>query len=162
MEIPGLDNFARTFGTVERRLGVSTDHFITYLFVCDLCWQVHRPEDLASLPELGKCTADDCSGSLFTSKRMADGGLKRTPTKIMPFVDPQRAIAHMLMRPGEYEQLQLWRGAGDDPSPGCPAHATELRGYNAFPNPDKPMTHISDGWAGRAIRAGLVRRWTGD
>ncbi|KAF8639033.1 hypothetical protein AX16_010397 [Volvariella volvacea WC 439] len=30
---------ARTILTVERRLGVSTDGFITYLFVCDICWK---------------------------------------------------------------------------------------------------------------------------
>ncbi|KAJ7756554.1 hypothetical protein B0H16DRAFT_1538396 [Mycena metata] len=89
---------------------------------------------------------------------MADGKLERTPVKIMPFVDPEQAIAHMLMRPGKYEQLQLWRSPGDEPGP---ADALHLEGYAAFPDPDKPMKNITDGWAWRALRAGLIRRRTG-
>lgn len=158
-DIPGLESFARTLATVERRLGVSTEGFITYLFVCDVCWHVHRPEELPSLPDSGRCTDEDCQGKLFTSKRMSNGKLKRTPVKIMPFVDPERAIAHMLMRPGKYAQLQHWRLAGDAPGPAQPL---ELQGYDAFEDPDKPMKTISDGWAWRAIRAGLVRRRTGN
>ncbi|KAJ7291750.1 hypothetical protein C8J57DRAFT_948984, partial [Mycena rebaudengoi] len=160
MDIPGLDTFARTLATVEKRLGVSTHGFITYLFVCNVCWQVHRPEDLHTLPESGACTDDDCEGTLFTTKRMSDGKLKRTPTKIMPYVDPARAIAHRLARPGKYEQLQLWRGPGDAPGPTPPLN--DHTGYDAFSDPDKPMKHISDGWAWRAISAGLTRRRTGD
>ncbi|KAJ7262555.1 hypothetical protein C8J57DRAFT_1231919 [Mycena rebaudengoi] len=157
-EIPGLDNFALTLVTVERRLGVSTQGFITYLFVCPLCWKVHHPEDLPSLPESGKCMETDCEGTLFTSKRMADGKLKRTPTKIMPFVDPEHVITHMLMRPGKYEQIQLWRGPEDKPGRFPPV---KVEGYDAFPDPDKPMKNITDGWAWRAIQAGLTRRRTG-
>ncbi|KAJ7154970.1 hypothetical protein C8R43DRAFT_923002 [Mycena crocata] len=160
LEIPGLESFARTLATVEKRLGVSTDGFITYLFVCDVCWKVHRPEELPNLHESGKCRETNCSGSLFTSKRMADGKLKRTPVKIMPFVDPKRAIAHMLMRPGKYKQLQLWRSAGD--APGCVPPLDEVTGYEAFEDPDKPMKSVCDGWAWRAMRAGLIRRRTGD
>jgi hypothetical protein len=158
-DIPGLDNFARTLATVEKRLGVSTEGFITYLFVCDVCWHVHRPEELSMLPDSGLCTEEDCTGKLFTSKRMATGKLKCTPIKIMPFVDPERAIAHILMQPGKYAQLQLWRSAADTPGPAQPL---ELTGFDAFKDPDKPMKGISDGWAWRAICAGLVRQRTGN
>ncbi|KAJ7246650.1 hypothetical protein C8J57DRAFT_1438153 [Mycena rebaudengoi] len=157
-DIPGLDNFARTLSTVEKRLGVSTEGFITYLFVCDVCWKVHRPETLSSLHHSGRCTEEECEGTLFTSKRTFDGKLKHTPSKIMPFVDPERVIAHMLMRPGKYDQLQLWRGPGDEPGRVSP---TTAKDYDAFPDPDKPMKNITDGWAWRAIKAGLVRRRTG-
>ncbi|KAJ7919590.1 hypothetical protein B0H13DRAFT_2320242 [Mycena leptocephala] len=44
-DIPGLESFARTLATVERQLGVSTEGFITYLFVCDICWHIHRPKN---------------------------------------------------------------------------------------------------------------------
>jgi hypothetical protein len=89
---------------------------------------------------------------------MADGKLKRTPTKIMPFVDPEHVITHMLMRPGKYEQIQLWRGPEDKPGRFPPV---KVEGYDAFPDPDKPMKNITDGWAWRAIQAGLTRRRTG-
>jgi hypothetical protein len=158
-DIPGLESFAKTLATVERRLGVSTDGFITYLFVCNVCWHVHRPKELSSLPDSGKCTDEDCSGKLLTSKRMANGKLKRSPNKIMTFVDPEHAIAHMLMRPGKYAQLQHWRLTGDAPDPVQPL---ELKGYDAFEDPDKPMKTLSDGCAWRAIRAGLVRQNTGN
>ncbi|KAJ7933639.1 hypothetical protein B0H13DRAFT_2306453 [Mycena leptocephala] len=65
-EMPGLDTFARTLATVEKRLGVSTEGFMTYLFVCDVCWQVHTPKELSTLPGSGKCTNEECTGNLFT------------------------------------------------------------------------------------------------
>ncbi|KAJ7236616.1 hypothetical protein C8J57DRAFT_1088059 [Mycena rebaudengoi] len=123
---------------------MSTEGFITYLFVCDVCRKVHRLETLSSLHHSGRCTEEECEGTLFTSKRMSDGKLKCTPSKIMPFVDPERVIAHMLMRPGKYDQLQLWRGPGDEHGRIPP---TTAKGYDAFPDPDKPMKNITDSWA---------------
>jgi hypothetical protein len=90
---------------------------------------------------------------------MATGKLKRTPVKIMPFVDPEHAIAHMLIQPGKYAQLQLWRPSGDAPGPAQPL---EPIGFDAFKDPDKPKKGISNGWAWHVIRAGLVRWRTGN
>ena len=157
LEFPGLETMARTLPTVEKRLGVSTDRFITYLFTCPVCWKLHCPHELYKIS--AQCNVKDCPGTLFTVKRMADGKDKRTPSKIVPFVDPERGIAHMMMQPGKWDQIQEWRQPGDEPGRQPPIRLT---GYAAFPNPDKPMHGIQDGWGWRAIQAGLVRRRTGN
>ncbi|TDL13640.1 hypothetical protein BD410DRAFT_872916 [Rickenella mellea] len=157
---PGLEKFARTLATVERRLGVETNSLITYFFLCDKCWSLHRRSELYELPS-PTCEIDGCDGCLYTVKRMADGALKRTPTKVMPYVAPEKAIQLMLLRPGKFQQFQHWRTADDEPRPCSPSN---LRGFDAFPDPSKPMIDIYDGWGWRAIQAGLERRrggpWT--
>lgn len=64
---PGLDGFAQTLPTVEKHLGVSTEGFITYLFVCNSCWEHHYPSALTRLPS-PTCTKPDCTGELYTIK----------------------------------------------------------------------------------------------
>lgn len=154
IEYPGLDNFARTLPTLLRRLGLSTDQFIVYFFVCDICWKLHHPSELSELlsPD---CTVADCDGTLYTSKRLADGTLKRTPTKIVPYVPPERALQRFLLRPGKWDQFQHWRGPEDQPGHVPPIRG---RGYDSFPDPSKPMRDIYDGYGWRMIEAGLERR----
>jgi hypothetical protein len=156
----GLDRMARTLATAEKRLGISTDKFITYYFICDICWTLHHPSELTQLLDPA-CNKPGCSGTLYTSKRLSDGTTKRTPTKILPYVPLKKAIQHLLLRPGKYEQLQQWRGDGDKPGRVQPLMA---RGLDAFPDPSKHMSDVYDGWGWRAIQAGLERRrggaWT--
>lgn len=38
VELPGVEHFAQTLATVEKCLGVSTEGFIIYLFLCPICW----------------------------------------------------------------------------------------------------------------------------
>ncbi|KIK44122.1 hypothetical protein CY34DRAFT_54623, partial [Suillus luteus UH-Slu-Lm8-n1] len=154
IEYPGLDNFARTLPTLLRRLGLSTDQFIVYFFVCDICWKLHHPSELSELlsPD---CTVADCDGTLYTSKRLADGTLKRTPIKIVPYVPPERALQRFLLRPGKWDQFQHWRGPEDQPGHVPPIRG---RGYDSFPDPSKPMRDIYDGYGWRMIEAGLERR----
>jgi hypothetical protein len=160
VEFAGLDTMARTLATAERRLGISTDQFITYFFLCNVCWAIHHPSELADLAE-PICGKDGCSGCLYTVKRLSSGVIKRTPTKILPYVRPKKAIQHLLLRPGKYEQLQEWRGPGDEPGQVAPL---TVMGHDAFPDPSKPMRDVYDGWGWRAIQAGLERQrggaWT--
>jgi hypothetical protein len=87
--------------------------------------------------------------------------MKRTPTKILPYVHPKKAIQHLLLRPGKYDQLQEWRGPGDEPGQVAPLM---VKGHDTFSDPSKPMRDVYDGWGWRAIQAGLERRrggtWT--
>lgn len=160
VQFPGLENMARTLSTAEKRLGVSTEQFITYYFLCDICWTPYHPSRLTKLLN-ATCEKDGCSGTLFTTKRLSKGEIKRTPLKILPYVPLQKAVQHILMRPGKFDQLQHWRGPADAPGIEPPL---STRGIEAFGDPERPMTDIYDGWGWRAIQAGLERRrggpWT--
>jgi hypothetical protein len=157
----GLSTKARTLTTTERRLGICKDRFITYFFLCDVCWKVHHPSDLSKLHS-PTCDQDGCAGTLYTSKWLSSGSDKQTPTKIMPYVRLKKAVQHLLLRPGKYEQLQHWRYPElDEPRPAKPFI---IQGYDAFIDPSISMTDVYDGWGWRAIQAGLERRrggkWT--
>ncbi|KAJ7016746.1 hypothetical protein C8F04DRAFT_1280647 [Mycena alexandri] len=124
VDYPGLSNFALTLSTVEKRLGVSTDDLITYFFLCDVCWKPHNPEELATL-ESPACNQPECG------------------VLTLPFVAPEKAIQRMCLQPGKVAQWQEWRGPLDAPGAREPS---SLTGYAAFPDLDKPMNDISDGW----------------
>ncbi|EIW78731.1 hypothetical protein CONPUDRAFT_75336 [Coniophora puteana RWD-64-598 SS2] len=64
---PGLDDWAFTFPTVLKCLGLSTTNFIMYLTVCDHCWTVRLPSTLNDLP-YPHCPAEDCPGLIFQEK----------------------------------------------------------------------------------------------
>lgn len=76
----------------------------------------------------------------------------------MPFVPPERAIQRMCLQPGKVGQWQEWRRPTDVVGKREPS---KLKDYAAFPDLDKPMTDITDGWGWRAIQAGLERRRNG-
>lgn len=157
VDYPGISNFARTLPTVEKRLGLSTDDFIIYLFICDVCWKPHFPKELATL-ETPDCDQPNCSGHLYTVKRLSNGSEKRTPILTLPFVPPGKAIQRMCLQPGKVAQWQEWRGPDDIVGQREPS---ELQGFAAFSDPDRPLTDISDGWGWRAVQAGLQRRRNG-
>jgi hypothetical protein len=153
--IPGLEMMARTYPTVEKRLNVSFDTFIEYHFLCPICWHVYSPADLYKLNS-PNCEDEDCEGILFKSKRLSDGSTKRTPTKVLPFVPPDRAIARWLLRPGKYEQLQGWR-IDDEDEPGRSVPYQDTDGFNAFVDPAVRITDVTEGWGWRNLPAGLKR-----
>jgi hypothetical protein len=157
LQYHGLETMARTLLTAEKHLGISFEGFITYFFVCDSCWELHKPAELYNL-DTPECQELDCEGTLYTVKRLSDGTEKRRPTKILPFVDPEKAIQHMLLRPGKLAQINEWRRPGDEPRRVAP---TTAEGYEAFPDPSVPIRDGPDGWEWRTIRAGLERRRTG-
>ncbi|KAJ7318344.1 hypothetical protein DFH08DRAFT_714721 [Mycena albidolilacea] len=154
--INGLSDFARTLPTVEKRLGVCTDSLITYYFLCTGCWKPHTRQELAQL-ESPNCIEPDCSGILYTLKRLSDGE-KRTPALTLPFAPPEKALQRMALQAGKVAQWQKWRGPEDIPGVREPV---TLKGYAAFSDLDKPMTDITDGWGWRAVQAGLERRRNG-
>ncbi|KAI0039529.1 hypothetical protein FA95DRAFT_1460227, partial [Auriscalpium vulgare] len=158
MEFRGLERFARTQRTMERRLGVNTDDIIQTFYICNTCWRMHTHEQVIAM-DSPTCTNDDCEGKVYTIKRMQDGSEKRTPIKIVSYVSPVTAIKLMLARRGKFDQLQHWRRVGDEPGLGPPS--TD-RGESLQLDPDRPMTDIYDGWGWRAIQAGLVRQQRGE
>jgi hypothetical protein len=154
IDYPGLNTFARTLPTLLKCLGLSAEHFIVYLFVCDTCWKLHHPSELNDLAT-PYCEIQNCPRILHTHKRLLDGSMKHTPTKIVPYVPPEHALQRLFLRPGKWELFQHWRGPGDQPmviSP-LPDH-----GFDSFPDPDKPLDDIYDGWGWYAIQASLKRR----
>jgi hypothetical protein len=155
--IEGLDNMAQTLSTVERRLGVSTDNFVTYYMLCDKCWSVHHPSTLIKLAS-SKCPATGCSGLIYQEKPMGAGRSKRVPMKILSYVHPKLALQHLLLRPGKWDQLQAWRGPNDKIGRMPPTTTT---GLAAFLDPDQPMRDVHDGWKWRHAQAGLERRQGG-
>jgi hypothetical protein len=142
VEFQGLANFARTLLTVEKRLGVSTDNLIIYLVLCPVCWKPHFPAELSRL-ESPKCQEPDRDGQLYERKRLSGGAEKRTPLLTLPFVAPERALQRMCLQPGKVAQWQEWRRPDDGVGVRQPS---TLKGYDAFPDSDKPMTDITDGW----------------
>ena len=152
-----LNDFATTYPTLERRLGVNTSSYIKYFFVCDLCWMRHKPEALYTLKS-SKCTHDDCSGNLYTTKRVGNGKNTKEqciPCKILPYSMLIHAIQCILLRPGKWSDFQHWRGPQDQPGR-IPPHS--LEDWEASWDPCLPMNDVYDGYAWRAVIAGLERR----
>ncbi|KAF8513518.1 hypothetical protein JB92DRAFT_2923054 [Gautieria morchelliformis] len=147
-----LENFATTFPTVERRLGVNTSSYIKYFFVCDICWIRHEPDTLYTLKS-PHCTDSKCRGKLYTSKRILNATKsieKRTPCKILPYALLVRAIQRVLLRPGKWQDFQHWRTPDDQPGPALPlSEAEQFRLWGVH----IPMNDVYDGWAWRAIQA---------
>ncbi|KAF7372110.1 Transposase family Tnp2 protein [Mycena venus] len=82
-DFPGLSNFSRTLPTVEKRLGVLTDEIIIYLFLCDACWKPHYLQELSKL-KTPHCDQPECSGTLYTVKRLSGGTEKEDPRSDSP------------------------------------------------------------------------------
>jgi hypothetical protein len=139
-----LENFATTFTTVERRLGVNSSSYIKYFFVCDLCWMRHEPDTLYSLKS-PDCTDSKCQGKLYTTKRLATGSKsreKRTPCKILPYALLIHAIQCILLRKGKWEDFQHWRGPGDEFGQFPPLSEDEQFGLHGI---HAPMHDVYDG-----------------
>lgn len=155
--IDGLDNMARTLRTVERRLGVDPDEYIIYYFLCNVCWDRHHPDELNNLP-CSRCLKDNCTGRLYTVKHL-ENGPKRVPIKILASCPLIPQIQRIMLRPGKFEEFQHWRTAADQAGP-IPPEVNE--GMDAHPDRNQPMSDIYDGWAWRAVQAGLSRRAGGE
>lgn len=68
-------------------------------------------------------------------------------------------VQRYALRPGKYDQWQLWRGPGDEPGRAAPLHApADPDGADAFESLDWRMSDMSDGWEWRTIQWGLQRR----
>ncbi|EIW79137.1 hypothetical protein CONPUDRAFT_155817 [Coniophora puteana RWD-64-598 SS2] len=123
------------------------DNFIVYLCVCYVCWVVHHPSTLSDLTS-SACTVENCPGTIYKEKWLANRKLKCTPVKIIPYVPLEFAIQCLLLYPGKWEELQHWRQPGNEPGAVPPVTDT---GFDAFPDLLQPMTNIYNGcleWLG--------------
>ena len=156
--VPDLNNMARTLRTVERRLGVDPDRYITYYFTCDTCWAHHHPRTLYSLGS-HLCMERECPGLLFKYKKNSEGKTKRIPVKVIPTTALIDSIVRMAARPGKLDDWDKWRGDNDLPGPVPPAEHDDWKGWE---DPNYHMFDMMDGWGWRCIAAGLERRRGGE
>lgn len=156
--VAGLDRMARTLRTVERRLGVDPDRYITFYFVCSVCWDQHHPSALYNLAG-PTCVHADCPGILFENKEMSDGKIKRIPVKVIPTTALIDSLFRIAARPGKTQDWNEWRGEGDEPRRAAPADKNDWQGWN---DPGYRMYDMMDGWRWRTVAAGLHRRRCGD
>lgn len=155
-DIPGLEKMAVTLRTAERRLGVDPDAHITYYFLCDHCWETHHPTELNDLPGHGKCVSPDCPGTLFETKRFANGKKHRVPVKVLSTASPKDVIQRLLLRPGKVAELSLWRTKPEDQAGEKPPISMDE--WAGLLDDNFRMYDMTDGWGWNAIRAGLQRR----
>ncbi|EIW56103.1 uncharacterized protein TRAVEDRAFT_39125 [Trametes versicolor FP-101664 SS1] len=156
--VPGLENMARTLRTVERRLGVDPNQYITYYFACNVCWSHHHPRELYNL-DSHLCTEPDCPGTLFEYKDTVERKRKRIPVKVIPTTGLIDSIVRMAARPGKIDDWNKWRGEDDAAGRIPPADSDDWGGWN---DPSYRMFDMMDGWGWRSIRAGLERRRSGE
>ncbi|CDO73032.1 hypothetical protein BN946_scf185007.g86 [Trametes cinnabarina] len=153
-EVGGLEDMARTLRTVERRLGVDPDRYITFYFCCNICWDHHHPLKLYQLAG-AFCPRDGCPGVLFTEKVMADGDIKRIPVKVIPTTDLITSLYRIASRPDRVADWNAWRGDSDEARQTPPLEQDDWPGWT---DPSYRMFDIMDGWRWRTIAAGLQRR----
>ncbi|KAH9855660.1 hypothetical protein C2E23DRAFT_693171, partial [Lenzites betulinus] len=158
-DFPGLDDMAVTLRTVERRLGVDPDQFIQYYFHCNACWVRHPAASLYTLLHPA-CLEDGCSGALYTSKKLSNGKISRTPTKPLPTSSLEHNIQRMLLRPGKIDDFNAWR-QGEDDQPGHKPPVSQDDWPGSL-DEDYRMYDMHDGWGWNAIQGGLQRRRGGE
>ncbi|QRW10224.1 Transposase family Tnp2 protein [Ceratobasidium sp. AG-Ba] len=159
-EVPleSIAKMAQTIKTVESRLGVNMDSFITTFTLCPSCGRRYSPEYLATTDE-ATCLNPGCEGVLFTIRRQASGGQRRVSNLTYPFASPIAWLKHMLGIPGMCDLMQTWRKDrldGDDDW-----NITAPIPSNVWMNNldiNRPIGDISDGWGWRSTSAGLERR----
>ena len=157
VDIPGLDNMARTLLTAERRLRIDPNEYMIYYILCDVCWARHAPTSLYEL-ESPSCLNPECPGLLYDVKGLTHGDLKRTPRRILPTAPITWMLQRFLLRPGKFEELQHWRMPGiDDVGEVEPMEEPEDP-LDAYEDPYWCLGDITDGWRWRTVSWGLERR----
>ncbi|KAF8595180.1 hypothetical protein BDV93DRAFT_481245 [Ceratobasidium sp. AG-I] len=147
-----LARMARTIGTVEKRLGLSTKDLITTFTLCPACSKRYSPAYIAASNN-ATCTMDGCDGVLYSDKVLASGERKRTSTRTFPYASPINWIRRMLARDGIARLVQAWRKPEDE-NFGPPVTAED---WNHGVNRDEPLGDIMDGWGWRSRPAGVQR-----
>lgn len=147
-----LSRFPSTLATIERRLGVSPDEYITYYFICPVCWNRHSPSELYTLAT-PDCTKVGCDRTLYSTNgtRNPSGRLKRTPLKLLPYSSLLGYVQRMLLRPGKAEEVEHWR-TPEDLVPRPPISQNE---WLLLTDSEKELQDIHDGSAWRSIEADI-------
>ncbi|KAF7304950.1 hypothetical protein MKEN_01209400 [Mycena kentingensis (nom. inval.)] len=155
----GMDSFAQTIRTVERRLGIDVDQDIIPFVLCPKCWKRYDPSVLTDPDFESECQASTldgahCGEELYTVKKLTKRA-KRVPKLIMPFFPPDLALKRMLARPGKYEECQHWRR--DDDHEQAPPISRQQ--WVTETDPTTPLRDIHDGWRWRNVPAHVERQW---
>ncbi|KAF8594557.1 hypothetical protein BDV93DRAFT_515687 [Ceratobasidium sp. AG-I] len=174
-----LARMARTIGTVEKRLGLSTKDLITTFTLCPKCSTRYSPTYIAAsvgmsrgkrpalnwcrIPALPArhpyasdnpgCTKAGCEGLLYTDNILATGGNKWTSSRTFPYISPINWIQRMLACNGIARLVQAWQ-TPDDQELRPPIGADE---WNQDNNCNEPLGDIMDGWGCRSCLAGVQR-----
>lgn len=145
-----LARMARTIGTIERRLGLSSRDLITTYTVCPGCSKHYSPGYIANSRD-PDCVADGCDGVLYTDKILSTGATKRVSTRTFPFASLISWIRRMLARDRIAKLLQSWRTPNDRQLGPLISPDAWYEGVD----PNKPLEDISHGHGWRSRPAGI-------
>ncbi|KDN34883.1 hypothetical protein RSAG8_12070, partial [Rhizoctonia solani AG-8 WAC10335] len=156
IQVEDIARMAQSISTVEKRLGVDTDRFITTYNLCPVCKRRYSPEYIDEAVD-NRCLNAGCTGVLFLTRRLASGSQRRVSNLTYPFASPIAWIRHVLNLPGAAELVQSWRNKpGDRDGLSAP---TSSREWMEDLDINRPLTDISDGWGWRSTEAKLQRLW---
>ncbi|QRV95522.1 Transposase family tnp2 [Ceratobasidium sp. AG-Ba] len=113
IHIEHTSRMAQTITTAEKRLGLDTDGIITVFVLCPICRRRYS-QDYIAQTDSALCLNEDCSGVLFTLRKLASGKTRRVAHMTYPFALPIAWIKHMLSLPGMAELMQHWQNDRDD------------------------------------------------
>ncbi|KAG9080901.1 hypothetical protein FS749_007867 [Ceratobasidium sp. UAMH 11750] len=161
-----IENMPLTLRALERRIDMDFSESITIYPICpvETCGKRYTFEELAALPD-PQCTRHvaepRCPGVLYTESTLADGTLKRTPTKSFPYSSVIRALGRLLSRVGIADFMQHWRRPGDEPiDDHIPPPPEPEEWFNRVGLNDR-FGDITEAWLWRSQRTGLRRRYDG-
>jgi hypothetical protein len=106
---------AQTIRTVEKRLGIDYSDIVTTYTLCPKCGRCYSPVDISDhAANDNLCINDNCPGTLFTDRSLANGSTRRVSCLTYPFASPIAWLQHILCLCGIFELLQNWRQDDDD------------------------------------------------
>ncbi|CEL60097.1 similar to KIAA0564 protein [Rhizoctonia solani AG-1 IB] len=154
-----------TLRSLERRLALDFSDLLTIYCLCPDCGKRYTMEEVNGLrtPQCTRHVAQDrCTGELYTEKRLADGTMKRTPTKSFPYNSLPAAISRILSRRGMVELIQHWRRDDDVPveyDVPCPLDAADW--YERV-DLHTLFGDITEAWGWESVGTGLRRTFDGE
>ncbi|CDO70032.1 hypothetical protein BN946_scf184597.g6 [Trametes cinnabarina] len=102
------------------------------------------------------CMEPGCEGKFYEVKTSTDGKRYHMPLKPLPTTALIAALQQVLLRPGDINQLGLWREEPEDNAEPVPSLPQEE--WPGTDNGSFRLFDIFDGWGWQAIQAGLERR----
>ncbi|QRW24949.1 Transposase family Tnp2 protein [Rhizoctonia solani] len=127
------------------------------------CGKQYTTEQLYQLPK-PRCTwnvGERCPGVLYTERLLADGTIKRSPSKLFPYIPLPAALGRLLSRPGMSELCQHWRNNDnpkDEPTKNPPRPQDPVEWFDDMPA-NQRFSDISKGWGWRAHATGLTQQF---
>ncbi|QRW24938.1 Transposase family Tnp2 protein [Rhizoctonia solani] len=154
-----------TLRSLERRLGMDHSELIRIYPVCPepTCGRQYTMEQLYQLPN-PQCTwnvGEQCLGILYTERLLANGTIKRSPSKSFPYIPLPAALGCLLSRPGMSKLCQHWRNnnnPNDEPTENPTRPQDPVEWFNNMPV-NQQFSDISKGWGWRAHATGLTQQF---